>query len=134
MPQNTSYNYKYAVVFILITAKQNGKHLSTLVNIIYYISLQMEEETIKIISTVKEHKRPMVGSVETKMTPKENPTGLQWHTPLIPALSRQRQGKLCEFETSLEYSVLGHSGLHRKTLSGKREGGGGKEGKLPQPL
>lgn len=46
MPQNTSYNYKYAVVFILITAKQNGKHLSTLVNIIYYISLQMEEETI----------------------------------------------------------------------------------------
>lgn len=45
-------------------------------------------------------------------------------TPLIPALSRQRQGTLCEFETSLGYSVLGHSGLHRKTLWG----GGAEEG------
>ena len=26
-----------------------------------------------------------------------------WHTPLIPALGRQRQADLCEFEASLGY-------------------------------
>ena len=27
-----------------------------------------------------------------------------WHTPLIPALGRQRQADLCEFKDSLVYS------------------------------
>ena len=27
--------------------------------------------------------------------------GLQWHTPLIPALGRQRKVDLCEFKVSL---------------------------------
>ena len=29
--------------------------------------------------------------------------GWWWHTPLIPALGRQRQVDLCEFEASLVY-------------------------------
>jgi hypothetical protein len=28
-----------------------------------------------------------------------------WHRPLVPALGRQRQADLCEFETSLVYIV-----------------------------
>jgi hypothetical protein len=28
-----------------------------------------------------------------------------WHTPLIPALQRQREADLCEFEASLVYRV-----------------------------
>ena len=30
---------------------------------------------------------------------------LQWHTPLIPALERQRQTELCECKASLLYIV-----------------------------
>ena len=42
-----------------------------------------------------------------------------WHMPLIPALRRQRQADLCEFEaTGLQELVPGQLGLlHRKTLS-----------------
>ena len=29
----------------------------------------------------------------------------RWHMPLIPALGRQRQVELCEFEASLVYRV-----------------------------
>jgi hypothetical protein len=28
-----------------------------------------------------------------------------WHTPLIPALQRQRQVDLCDFEANLVYSI-----------------------------
>jgi hypothetical protein len=44
-----------------------------------------------------------------------------WCTPLNPALRRQRQADLCEFEASLVYkSSSGQSELlHRKTLSQK---------------
>jgi len=41
-----------------------------------------------------------------------------WSMPLIPALGRQRQVDLCEFEVSLVYKVSpGQPGLHRETLS-----------------
>ena len=40
-----------------------------------------------------------------------------WHTPLIPALRRQRQVVLCELEASLVYRVnLGQPGIHREIL------------------
>ena len=32
-----------------------------------------------------------------------NRVGWWWHTPLIPALGKQRQVDLCEFEASLVY-------------------------------
>jgi hypothetical protein len=35
--------------------------------------------------------------------------GQWWHTPLIPAHGRQRQGELCEFEASLVYRVSSRS-------------------------
>jgi hypothetical protein len=37
--------------------------------------------------------------------------------PLIPALGRQRQVDVCEFETRLIYRVAGQPGLHREALS-----------------
>jgi hypothetical protein len=39
--------------------------------------------------------------------------------PLIPALQRQKQEVLCEFEGSLMYIVPGKSRLQRETLSPK---------------
>ena len=33
------------------------------------------------------------------------PTGQWWGTPLVPAVGRQRQENLCEFEASLGYSA-----------------------------
>ena len=64
--------------------------------------------------------------------------------PLIPALRRQRQEELGEFEISLVYIVPGQPGLHSKTLSqtnkrkttkkalGQADGSAGKE--LPREL
>ena len=41
---------------------------------------------------------------------------LSLHTPSIPALRRQRQADLCEFEGSLAYIESSiHPGLHRET-------------------
>jgi hypothetical protein len=43
-----------------------------------------------------------------------------WHKPLIPALGRQRQSDLCEFEASLVYRVssrIARAVNIRKTLS-----------------
>ena len=37
--------------------------------------------------------------------------------PLIPALRKQRQVDLCEFEDSLVYKVTARALLHRETLS-----------------
>jgi hypothetical protein len=34
-----------------------------------------------------------------------------WHVPLIPALRRQRQEDLCEFEASLVYTSPGQADL-----------------------
>ena len=36
-----------------------------------------------------------------------------WHTPLIPALRRQRQMDLCEFKTTLGYTRLNQSKRNR---------------------
>lgn len=41
--------------------------------------------------------------------------GARW--PLIPALGRQGQGNLCEFEAGLMYTAPGKPGLCRETLS-----------------
>ena len=41
------------------------------------------------------------------------------HT-FIPALGRQRQTNLCEFEANLVYRVLGQPELNRETLSQKK--------------
>ena len=45
--------------------------------------------------------------------------GRGWHTPLIPALRKQRQTDFCDFEASLVYRVPGQPELHRETLSRK---------------
>jgi hypothetical protein len=45
-----------------------------------------------------------------------------WHTPLIPALRRQSQADLCEFEARLIYALSSRTAwVHSKTLSKKKE-------------
>ena len=39
-----------------------------------------------------------------------NAPGIWWLTPLIPALGRQRQMDLCEFEASLVYRASSRTG------------------------
>ena len=41
---------------------------------------------------------------------------LRWGKPLIPALGRQKQVDLCEFEANLVYIVPGQTGLHREEI------------------
>ncbi|XP_052586973.1 suppressor of IKBKE 1 isoform X2 [Peromyscus californicus insignis] len=50
-----------------------------------------------------------------------NWAGRWWRTPLIPALGRQSQADLCEFEASLVSKASSRKGakLHRETLSRK---------------
>ena len=47
-----------------------------------------------------------------------------WHTPLIPALGRQRhkQADLCEFKASLELVLGQMPKLQRKLVSEKKNG------------
>jgi hypothetical protein len=47
--------------------------------------------------------------------------------PLMPALGRQRQEDLCEFETSLVYRVPGQLRLHREPYLKKRKERKGKK-------
>ena len=60
----------------------------------------------------------------------------QWRpAPLIPALGRQRQGDLWEFEASLDYKASSRTAeLHRETLfrktRGKKEGKESRGGEL----
>jgi hypothetical protein len=42
-----------------------------------------------------------------------------WQMVLVPALGRQRQMDVCEFDASLFYRVSLQPGLHRETLSQK---------------
>jgi hypothetical protein len=50
-------------------------------------------------------------------------TGWWWCTPLIPALRRQRQVYLCEFEASLIYRVSSRtvSAIQRNSVSDKKD-------------
>uniref|UniRef100_A0A8C8W5E0 Uncharacterized protein n=1 Tax=Peromyscus maniculatus bairdii TaxID=230844 RepID=A0A8C8W5E0_PERMB len=54
---------------------------------------------------------------------KKKSAGRWWRTPLIPALGRQSQADLCEFEARLGYQVSPRKGakLHRETLSQKKK-------------
>jgi hypothetical protein len=58
-------------------------------------------------------------SISVKLIVKKKTVACQewWHTPLIPALRRQRQAQL--------WSFSGQSGLNSKTLSLKRKEGRG---------
>jgi hypothetical protein len=54
-----------------------------------------------------------------------------WHTPLIPALERQRQGDLCELEASLVYRVSSRTARttqRNSDLKKEKERKGGREG------
>ena len=51
--------------------------------------------------------------------------------PLIPALGRQRQANLCEFEAGLVYRVI-QSEIHRETLYQKKKEGRKEERKRKQ--
>ena len=55
---------------------------------------------------------------------KDKSSQVWWHMPLIPALSRQRQEDLYEFEASLIYKVS--SRIARATQRGGGRGGGGQ--------
>ena len=53
----------------------------------------------------------------------KNQAGQWWRTPLIPALGRQKQADLCEFEASLVYKehVSGQAPKLKRTPGTKKQ-------------
>jgi hypothetical protein len=62
-----------------------------------YLQKQKTKQKKKYKQTNKQNKKEKNTTLKTKT--------LNWCTPLIPALRRQRQEDLCEFQASLDYIV-----------------------------
>jgi hypothetical protein len=69
----------------------------------------------------KQKKKSLRQEIETRTQSKG-----WWRTPLIPALWKQRQADLCEFEASLIYRVSSRT-ARRNPVQKKRWGGGRKK-------
>ena len=65
---------------------------------------------LRFITIITHLPHSLVKSLQVR---KEAQIGQWWHTPLIPALGRQRQLDLCEFKASLVFRAVVEFGVEK---------------------